>query len=72
MILDPELIPAEIKAQIEYAATDLGKGFLWISDPTYDPNALGAGLPEPAEDPRAMLLASGFQKALTAFAMLIL
>jgi len=63
-ILDPNDIPSEIKDQIEAAANDLGKGLVWQSAPWGD--APGN------DDPTVLLLAQGFQRALTALAMMVL
>jgi hypothetical protein len=69
-ILDPETIPSEIKDQIEAGANDLAKGLTWLADT--DPQSQYAS-PEPHnDDPRVLLLAQGFQRAMTAFAMMIL
>ena len=61
-ITDPELIPNEIKDQIEAAGNDLGKGFVYLDD----------GVEPANDDPRVLLLAQAYQRALTAFAMMVL
>lgn len=62
MILDAELIPAEIKDAIEAAANDLGKGLVQLHDGTEPQN----------DDPNVLMLAQAYQRALTALAMMIL
>lgn len=54
------MISTELADQIEAAANDLGKGFVYLLSDT-----------EPANDsPKVLLLAQGFQRALTAIAMM--
>lgn len=62
MILDPEHIPSEIKDQIESASDDLGKGLVQLKD----------GVAPSNSDPRVLMLAQAFQRALTAVAMMVL
>jgi hypothetical protein len=62
VILDPEDIPSEIKDQIEAAGDSLGKALVQLHDGTEPQNT----------DPRVLSLAEGLQRALTAFAMMIL
>jgi hypothetical protein len=62
VILDPEDIPSEIKDQIEASGESLGKGLVWLRDGSEPSNT----------DPRVLALAEAAQRALTAFAMMIL
>ena len=61
-ILDPETIPSEIKDQIEAASNDLGKAWVYVADGDEPSN----------DDPRVILLAQAYQRALTALAMCVL
>lgn len=62
-LLDPQEIPSEIKDQIEAAANDLGKGLVYAIQPGGEPQN---------DDPRVLLLAQAYQRALTAIAMMVL
>ncbi len=62
MILDPALIPPEIRDQIEAGANDLGKSLVWLHDGTEPPNT----------DIRVLGLAQAFDRALVGIAMMVL
>lgn len=55
-------IPSELADQIEAAGNSLGKGMVYLHDGT-EPDS---------SDPRVLLLAEGYQRALTAIAMVSL
>ncbi len=68
-ILDAEQIPSEIKDQIEAASFDLAKGIYWVGRRSVN----GAGVAPPSDTDEALQqLAQGYQRALTAIAMMVL
>jgi hypothetical protein len=71
MIYETRFIPSELRDQIEAAANSLGLGLVWAADSIHSTEPATQPAPEPT-DPRVLALSEGFDRALTAIAMMIL